>query len=276
LALLDGRIGEGERLIDEASALGKRIGEPDEVNVGMTLTLGARWARGDPDELLEFAERAVAWWVGIPAYSYAVAAGFLTLGGALEDARRALAVSRELDEWKEDRSLLRSAFVGLSVGAGARLGDRELCAELYDELADVAGTCAVNGAVVCFMGSYAHWAGVAAAALGHLEDAVGHLEVARRHPPHRGRSARAGRPPRPLRDDGDDLPVPARRTRLLVTSWRLATNATRFLAAASFVLALCGHRSTSRRHHDDRPDRTGRLLDESRDVSGDRRAAGLR
>ncbi|MGH8975727.1 MAG: hypothetical protein ACRD0C_21285, partial [Acidimicrobiia bacterium] len=178
LALLDGRIGKGERLIEEASALGKRIGEPDEVNVRMTQTLGARWARGDPEELLEFAERAVAWWVGIPAYSHAVAAGFLARAGALDDARRTLAVSRELDEWKEDRSLLRSAFVGLSVVAAARLGDHQLCAELYDELAAIAGTCAVNGAVVCFMGSYAHWAGVAAAALGHLEDAVAHLEVA--------------------------------------------------------------------------------------------------
>jgi hypothetical protein len=178
LALLDGRIGEGERLIEEASALGKQIGEPDEVNVQMTQTLGARWARGDREELAEFAKRAVAWWVGIPAYSYAVAAGFWARGGALDDARRALAVSRELDEWKEDRSLLRSAFVGLSVEAGARLGDRQLCAELYDELAAVAGTCAVNGAVVCFMGSYAHWAGVAAAALGHLEDAAAHLEAA--------------------------------------------------------------------------------------------------
>jgi hypothetical protein len=178
LALLDGRIGEGERFIEEASVLGKRIGEPDEFNVRMSQTLGACWARGSPQELLAFAEQAVAWWVGVPAYSHAVAAAFLARAGALEDARRALAITRELEEWKEDRSLLRSAFVGLSVAAAAAVGDRELCAELYEELAAIAGNCAVNGAVVCFMGSYAHWAGVAAAALGHVKDAVTHLEMA--------------------------------------------------------------------------------------------------
>lgn len=177
LALLDGRIGEGERLIDEASALGKRIGEPDEFNVWMSQTLGARWARAEPEELTDFAERVVACLVGIPAHSHAVAAGFLARAGALEDARRALAVCRELDEWK-DRGLLRSTTVGLSVAAAASLGDRQLCAELYDELAPIASTCGVTGAVVCFMGSHAHWAGVAAAALGRLEDAVTHLDVA--------------------------------------------------------------------------------------------------
>jgi tetratricopeptide (TPR) repeat protein len=176
LALLDGRIGEGERLIDEASALGKQISEPDEGNVRMSQTLGARWARGDPEELLEFAERAVAWWVGIPACSHAVAAGFLARAGALEDARRALTASRDLGAWREQPYARWTA--GLSAVAAARLGDRQVCAEFYDELAAVADTCAVPGAVVCFMGSYAHWAGVAAAALGHLEDAVAHFEVA--------------------------------------------------------------------------------------------------
>jgi hypothetical protein len=53
-----------------------------------------------------------------------------------------------------------------------------LCAELYDELAPIADTCSVAGGVVGFMGSHAHWAGVAAAGLGRTEDAVAHLEVA--------------------------------------------------------------------------------------------------
>ena len=46
---------------------------------------------------------------------------------------------------------------------------------LYDELVAVSTECAVFGAAVCFMGSYAHWAGVAAAALGRVDDAAGRI-----------------------------------------------------------------------------------------------------
>lgn len=42
----------------------------------------------------------------------------------------------------------------------------------------MADGCGVHGAVLSFMGSNAHWAGVAAAALGRREDAVAHLEHA--------------------------------------------------------------------------------------------------
>jgi hypothetical protein len=38
------------------------------------------------------------------------------------------------------------------------------------------GACGVNGALVCFMGSNAHWAGLLAGALGRTADARRWLE----------------------------------------------------------------------------------------------------
>ena len=178
LALLDGRVDDAEVLAEEAAALGRRISEPDVENVLMSQTLAARWARGDRDELLEFADRAVAWWVGIPTLAHAVAAACRARAGDLDGARLALAVVMELEEWHLVRSPLPSAIPFVTVAA-ARLGEREVCATLYDELTAVSTECAVFGATVCFMGSYAHWAGVAAAALGQVDRARSHLESAR-------------------------------------------------------------------------------------------------
>jgi hypothetical protein len=82
----------------------------------------------------------------------------------------------ELDDWRADRSYAWPA--GLLVSAAARLGDRDLCAELYEQLVPVAGECGVIGALVCFTGSFGHWAGVAAAAAGRTEEAIAHLTEA--------------------------------------------------------------------------------------------------
>ena len=178
LALLDGRVDDAEILAEEAAALGRRISEPDVDNVLMSQTLAARWARGDRDELLEFADRAVAWLVEIPTFAHAVAAACRARAGDIDGARLALAVVTELDEWHLVRSPLPSVIPLVTVAA-ARLGEREMCATLYDELTSVSTECAVFGAAVCFMGSYAHWAGVAALALDEVDRARSHLESAR-------------------------------------------------------------------------------------------------
>ncbi|HUP70071.1 MAG TPA: AAA family ATPase [Acidimicrobiales bacterium] len=171
MALLDGSLEEGERLVHEAAALGERIGEPDTGNVRMSQLLEVARARGEPSQLRATAEMAVAWWVGIPAHAHAVAAGLLADAGDLDGARRALDTVRELVTWRDDRSYLWSVFVGGLTTAAARLGDLDLSRELLTELTPLAGECGVNGAVVCFMGSHAHWAGVAAKALGRTGEA---------------------------------------------------------------------------------------------------------
>lgn len=53
-----------------------------------------------------------------------------------------------------------------------------MCDELLAELTPLTGSCGVNGALVCFIGSNAHWAGVLARALGRLDDAQIWLEQA--------------------------------------------------------------------------------------------------
>jgi hypothetical protein len=178
LALIDGRLDDAARLIDEASALGDRIGEPDTGNVRMSQLLGLVWARGDPEQLRVTAAEAITWWVGVPSHAQAVAAGLLAQAGDLESARRALDTVVSLGRWRDDRSYLWPVFVGGMATAAVRLGDRALCAELLAELEPVAGACGVNGALVCFMGSNAHWAGILAGALGRAEDAQRWLEGA--------------------------------------------------------------------------------------------------
>lgn len=181
LAMVDGRLDEAEELIGAASALGDRIGEPDTGNVRMSQLLGLVRARGEPDRLRATAAEAVRWWVGVPSHAHAVAAGFLALAGGPDDldgARRALDTVVALGTWRDDRSYLWSVFVGGMATAAVRLDDRVVCTELLVELGSMTGACGVNGAVVCFMGSNAHWAGVLAAALGRTEDAARWLEQA--------------------------------------------------------------------------------------------------
>jgi hypothetical protein len=178
LALLDARLDDAERLIGEAAVLGDRIGEPDAGNVRMSQLLGLAWARGDPERLRATAAEAVRWWVGVPSHAHAVAAGLLVRAGDLEAGRRALDTVVSLGVWREDRSYLWSVFVAGMAAAAAGLGDRALCDELLVELGAAADTCGVNGALVCFMGSNAHWAGVLAAALDRPADARRRLDQA--------------------------------------------------------------------------------------------------
>lgn len=181
LALADGRLDEAEGLIGESSALGERIGEPDTGNVRMSQLLGLVRARRDPGRLRATAAEAVRWWVGVPSHAHAVAAGLYALAGGPDDlvaARRALDTVVALDTWHADRSYLWSVFVGAMATAAVALEDRALCAQLLAEVEPVAGSCGVNGALVCFVGSNAHWAGVLCGALGRTDDARAHLTAA--------------------------------------------------------------------------------------------------
>ena len=178
LALIDGRLDEAESLIEEATALGERIGEPDVGNVRMSQQLGLVRARGEPPRLRETAAEAIRWWVGVPSHAHAVAAGLFAEAGELAEAARSLDAVRALGVWRDDRSYLWSVFVGGMATAAVRLADRDACAELLAELEPVTTACGVNGALVCFSGSNAHWAGLLADALGERERARDLLEHA--------------------------------------------------------------------------------------------------
>lgn len=66
MALLDGALDEGERLVHEAAALGKRIGEPATGGLRMSQLLEVARARGEPGQMVATAEMAVAWWSAYP------------------------------------------------------------------------------------------------------------------------------------------------------------------------------------------------------------------
>ncbi|PVY96706.1 ATP-binding protein [Actinomycetospora cinnamomea] len=181
LALVDGRLGDAAALIDASVRAGERIAEPDVGNVRMSQLLGLVRARGDPGELRATAAEAVRWWVGVPAHAHAVAAGLLALAGEPDDlaaARRELDTVLALGTWREDRSYLWSVFVGALATASARLADRATAADLLTEIAPLADSCGVNGALVCFVGSHAHAAGVLAACLGREGEARAWLGAA--------------------------------------------------------------------------------------------------
>ena len=76
-------------------------------------------------------------------------------------------------DWRGDRSYLWSAFVGGMTAAAIALEDQSLCEQLLADLVPVGDTCAVNGALVCFMGAHAHRVGLLHAALGQPALACG-------------------------------------------------------------------------------------------------------
>jgi hypothetical protein len=178
LALLDGDIDGGERASAEAALLGERVGDADAGNVRMSQRLEVVRARGEPAELRAMAAESVAWWVGAPAHAHAVAAGFAARAGDLDTARREVDTVLALDDWHADRSYLWSVFIGELATAAIALDDRALCRRLLEDLLPVAGACAVNGALVCFMGAHAHRVGLLHAALGETGPAGERLRQA--------------------------------------------------------------------------------------------------
>ncbi|HEV2760659.1 MAG TPA: hypothetical protein VGV86_13945, partial [Acidimicrobiales bacterium] len=179
LALLRGQLEEAEERVEKAAVLGDRIREPDTGNVRMSQRLEIVRARGQPDELRDFAADAVGHWTGAPIHAHAVAAGFLARAGDLEDASHHVATVVDLGTWRADRSYLWSVFVRELAQAAVAIGDRALCAQLLHDLHPLAGSCGVNGAVVAFAGSHAHTAGSLAAALDQPEASRQLLEQAR-------------------------------------------------------------------------------------------------
>ncbi len=178
LALLDGDIDAGERLSAEAAVLGEAVGDTDVGNVRMSQRLEVVRARNQPAELREMAADAVRWWIGAHAHAHAVAAGFYARAGDLDAARRELNTVLALDDWRADRSYLWSVFIGEMATAAIALRDHQLCQRLLDDLLPVADTCAVNGALVCYMGAHAHRVGLLHAALDQTEAARQRLEQA--------------------------------------------------------------------------------------------------
>ena len=174
VAMLHGDLDEATLLVDAATELGLRIREPDTENVRMSQRLELVRASNDPDQLRAFANDAVTHWIGAPVHAHSVAAGFCARAGDLSSARAHLATVQDLGSWHTDRSYLWSVFIRELARAAIALEDRDLCAQLLDEVLPLAGTCGVNGAVVAFAGCHAHTAGLLAGALDRPGASVHH------------------------------------------------------------------------------------------------------
>jgi hypothetical protein len=169
VALLEGELEEADRRISAAAGLGRRICEPDTGNVEMSQRLELIRARGEPNELSAFASEAVGHWVGAPVHAHAVAAGFAARAGDLKRAGTHVVTVLDLGGWRAESSYLWSVLVRELSRAAVKLGDHDLCRRLLDDLMPLAGSCAVNGAVVAFAGNHAHTAALLAAELGRPE-----------------------------------------------------------------------------------------------------------
>jgi tetratricopeptide (TPR) repeat protein len=207
LALLDGDLDTGERLVHEAAAAGAAVGDRDAGNVRMSQLLEIVRAGGDRDRLRATAAEAIRWWVGVPAHAHAVAAGFLARAGDLEAARREVDTVLAIEDWRTDRSYLWSIFAGELTAAAVALDDRAVCAQLLDDLLPIADTCAVNGALVCFMGAHAHRVGLLYAALGEPTRARDWLERALETHRRLGATLWVAETLAALGEDADDGPV---------------------------------------------------------------------
>ncbi len=172
LALLDGDADRAESLMYAAVALGEKIHEPDAGNVLMSQRVALARIRNEPEELSALAADAVRWWTGAPVVAHAVAAGALAAAGDLEAAAREVAMLSEAGGWPDEGSYLRSVLVSDLAVAATALHDTELCAFLLDDISPLTDSCGVNGAVVAFVGPFAHAAGLLAAELGDRQRAA--------------------------------------------------------------------------------------------------------
>ncbi len=176
LALLEGDAERAESVMYDAAALGEKIHEPDTGNVLMSQRVALARVRNEPDELAVLAADAVRWWTGAPVLAHAVAAGAHAAAGDLEAAAREVAMLSSSSGWRGEDSYLRSVLVTDLAVAVTALHDAEMCALLLDEIAPLADSCGVNGALVAFAGPFAHAAGILAAELGDLDLAGAMLE----------------------------------------------------------------------------------------------------
>ena len=175
-ALLAGRAGEAERLIAEAAALGREIGEPDVADVEHAQLWELRGLQGRRAELLGLTRTLFP--DDSPEGRFFPAMALLEQGdrAGAEAAAGPLLEAAVPPAVPAGRTWVAS--MAFAAELAAALGARAACRWLYDALAPSAGGAAVIGAGIVFRGAVDHHLGVLAAALGEPGAAGAHLERA--------------------------------------------------------------------------------------------------
>ena len=176
-ALLRGQTALGERLAEEAYALGERIGQPDALNYYATQLSHARWQQGRLHEMVDLIADGAEQNPGIPGYRGALCRALCQAGRNAES----LTLLEEADGSRFDtlpKDLLWTYGMVAYAEAAIRLEHAGSAATLYDLLAPFRDQ-------VCFIGTtcegpIAHYLGGLAAVLGRTEAAAGHFESAAR------------------------------------------------------------------------------------------------
>jgi hypothetical protein len=175
LAQLGGRLQEAERLVGEAAALARELGEPDAADVELSQLWELRGLQGRRAEL---PDRLLAALPDDSTEARGLLAMVLLEQGDRDGAE--LAARPLLDAGSLGPARGRGWLVNASFGAelSAALRHRPACEGLLAALTPYAGEAAVAGAAIAFRGAVEHWLGVLAAALDRTAEARAHLERA--------------------------------------------------------------------------------------------------
>ena len=174
-AMLDGRLGDAERLADEALAAGHGARNAAQLHAVQLFVLRNEQGRlGEIEQILEeFARRypAVPVWRAASAYALAVL-------GRTDRARRLLETlsAGGLAEVPRDGEWLST--VALLVLTGRCLGDARRSAELCELLLAHADRAVVTGLGATCLGPVSRFVAIASATAGRLGDAIVHFESA--------------------------------------------------------------------------------------------------
>jgi tetratricopeptide (TPR) repeat protein len=184
LALMRGRLDEAETLAREYRALGGDNPDPNSVQVSLAHTLLLHFERAQPQMLLSAFELiankqphspwpvALAWWE-------TECLEFSKAGQTLQK----IDVSDISDIGREPGG---GAVLGFILEAAFAVGDQRLLPALYKELVPIAFHSATLGYGVGYLGSMARHAGLAAFAIGEIDEAIALLERACEHEKNRG------------------------------------------------------------------------------------------
>lgn len=175
-ATMIGQFARAEQLIIEAGRLARRTGEPDAWNVQSRLWWRLRSVQGRRLDAKvrgrEMPNFALKFW-------YDLQQGLILLEqGHRSDGLRL--IRSALQTRPADLTfpyVLAAQWAELGEGAIAADEPTE-CRRYYEELKPYVGTTVVTAAVVSFDGAVDHHLGLLAAALGRVDEAIGHLESA--------------------------------------------------------------------------------------------------
>ena len=175
-ALLDGRLEESERLAQEASVVGERLG-PLAAHGYFGQLAYLRWAQGRLEEVVPLVREAAEQRPELPAYRCGLVSFYSELGWE-PDARRefeGLAVHDFADLAKD--AMWFSSVIGLAE-ACAFLRDARRAARLYELLSPYAERNVVIGLGTFCLGSAACYLGHLAATMGRWSQAEAHFDLA--------------------------------------------------------------------------------------------------